>query len=90
MKSIIVKVNAFLHLNNTEMLFNRFLWIFLSLEEEDDDEESAEMDMNNSSARGYSDEDDESGLSKKEVGLLTRFISISKALVDLFLLNTFT
>lgn len=66
------------------------MWIFLSLEEEDDDEESAEMDMNNSSARGYSDEDDESGLSKKEVGLLTCFISICKALIDLFLLNTFT
>uniref|UniRef100_A0A672LNX0 Splicing factor 3B subunit 2-like n=1 Tax=Sinocyclocheilus grahami TaxID=75366 RepID=A0A672LNX0_SINGR len=29
-----------------------------------------EMDMNNSSARGYSDEDDESGLSKKDVGVL--------------------
>uniref|UniRef100_A0A8C2GGJ4 Splicing factor 3b, subunit 2 n=1 Tax=Cyprinus carpio TaxID=7962 RepID=A0A8C2GGJ4_CYPCA len=28
--------------------------------------ETGEMDMNNSSARGYSDEDDESGLSKKD------------------------
>ncbi len=29
--------------------------------------------MNNSSARGNSDEDDESGLSKKDVGVLTFF-----------------
>uniref|UniRef100_A0A9J7Y9G6 Splicing factor 3b, subunit 2 n=1 Tax=Cyprinus carpio carpio TaxID=630221 RepID=A0A9J7Y9G6_CYPCA len=34
--------------------------------EEYDDQETGEMDMNNSSARGYSDEDDESGLSKKD------------------------
>lgn len=39
--------------------------------------------MNNSSARGYSDEDDESGLSKKDVGVLTCFSSICKALINL-------
>lgn len=77
-----MKVKAYLHLNNIEMLLNS-LCVSLSLEEEDDDEESAEMDMNNSSARGYSDEDDESGLSKKEVGLLIRVISICKAVIDL-------
>uniref|UniRef100_A0A8C1X1H6 Splicing factor 3b, subunit 2 n=1 Tax=Cyprinus carpio TaxID=7962 RepID=A0A8C1X1H6_CYPCA len=33
--------------------------------------ETGEMDMNSSSALRYSDEDDESGLSKKDVGLLT-------------------
>uniref|UniRef100_A0A8C2EB48 Splicing factor 3b, subunit 2 n=1 Tax=Cyprinus carpio TaxID=7962 RepID=A0A8C2EB48_CYPCA len=39
--------------------------------EEYDDAETGEMDMNSSSALRYSDEDDESGLSKKDVGLLT-------------------
>ncbi|XP_016347530.1 splicing factor 3B subunit 2 isoform X2 [Sinocyclocheilus anshuiensis] len=34
--------------------------------EEDDDEQTGEMDLNSSSARGFSDEDDESGLSKKD------------------------
>ncbi|XP_016111188.1 splicing factor 3B subunit 2-like [Sinocyclocheilus grahami] len=34
--------------------------------EEDNDEHTGEMDMNRSSARGFSDEDDESGLSKKD------------------------
>uniref|UniRef100_A0A673NJZ8 Splicing factor 3B subunit 2-like n=1 Tax=Sinocyclocheilus rhinocerous TaxID=307959 RepID=A0A673NJZ8_9TELE len=40
--------------------------------EEDDDEQTGEMDLNSSSARGFSDEDDESGLSKKDVGFLAK------------------
>uniref|UniRef100_A0A672LB81 Splicing factor 3B subunit 2-like n=1 Tax=Sinocyclocheilus grahami TaxID=75366 RepID=A0A672LB81_SINGR len=40
--------------------------------EEDNDEHTGEMDMNRSSARGFSDEDDESGLSKKDVGFLAK------------------
>lgn len=55
----------------------------LVLSTEEDDDETGEMDMNNSSARGYSDEDDESGLSKKDVGVLTFFSGICKAFINL-------